>query len=77
MLGLEKRMGQLWKQNKDLSVNHMVTLVRKAGKRYHDSESSGVKNMWSCFRVYAAASYVLSLWGSEGFMLNLDSTNRC
>ena len=74
--GMQKRMGRIWKPNRALSVVQMKDLIRRGNERYEGSENEEDRNIWSSFLVYAALSYVLSLRGSEGFMFDLDSTNR-
>ena len=76
MIGLHNRMGEVGKQNKALSLNLMLKLIEIAEGRYEQSTSSEDKNKWSSFLTYAVISYVLSLRGIEGFMIDIDSTFR-
>ena len=76
MLGLQKRMGQIWKPNKALKVQQLVTLLTKADERFRNATTKKERNVWSSFLIYAAVSYVLSLRGTKGFMLDLESVRR-
>ena len=73
---LQSRMGQIWKLNKALLVVQIVELVQRAEARYKLAVTKEEKNVWSCFMVYATLSYVLSLRGTEGFMIDLASLNK-
>ena len=76
MIGLHNRMGEISKQNKALSLTLMLRLVSLAEGRYTLAEEDEERNRWSCFLVYSVISYVLSLRGSEGFMIDVESTYR-
>ena len=76
MLGVEKRMGRIWKPNKALSVSQILIMLNKANDRFLSAVDGNERNLWFCFLIYAAISYVLSLRGTEGFMIDLESTGR-
>ena len=71
--GMANRMGQIWRPNKALSVDQMVELARMADARVLGATDDDEKNQWSSFLTYAVVSYVLSLRGNEGFMMDIDS----
>ena len=59
-------MGQVWRPNKDLSLE----------LRVENSSEPDELNLWSSFLSYAVVSYVIYLRGSKGLMLDLESINR-
>ena len=76
MIGLHNRMGEVSKQNKALSMAQMLKLMSLGEGRYTLAEGSEEQNQWSCFLTYSVISYVLSLRGGEGFMIDMESTYR-
>ena len=76
MIGLHNRMGEVGKQNKALSLTQMLKLVNMCEGRLSLAEEATEVNKWSTFLTYATLSYVLSLRGVEGFMVDVESTYR-
>ena len=74
MIGLHNQMGEFGKQNKALSLSQMAKLVQLSEGNFTFAASSEERNKWSCFLTYTVISYVLSLRGVEGFMINVEST---
>ena len=76
MAGLHNRMGEVGKQNKALSLKQMVRLVQLSEGRLDGAGDRNERNKWSTFLTYSVISYVLSLRGVEGFMVDIESTYR-
>ena len=72
--GMKYRMGVIWKPNKAFSTELLLKVIEKAESRRIDSEES--KHGWTVFVTYIAVSYVISLRGSEGFLLDLGSLRK-
>jgi len=76
MEGLKKRMGQDWRPNIALSTKLIIELLTKTEERISEAEEDEVKHDWMVFSTYITISYVISLRGPEGFLLDLDGLNR-
>jgi hypothetical protein len=74
--GCRYRMGQDWRPNKGLSTNLILKMLEGIEVRIDGASSPEQLNIWTVFHTYAVVSYVVSLQGSEGFLLDLDGLNR-
>ena len=76
MEGLRARMGQVVKPNLALSIPLLLRVIRKAEEFMNISEDEEEEHLWLVFTVYVVVSYVISLRGPEGFLLDLSSLNK-
>ena len=76
MTGLKIRMGSTWKPNKAMSHNLTMKLFGKIESRIKETEDKNELNNWIAFAAYATISYVLSLRGNEGILLELKGLRR-
>ena len=76
MLGTQIRMGQIWKPNKGMSIELLLRMLRKSEGRIIAASSEEERHMWIVYVTYCVVSYVLSLRGNEGFLLDLKSLNK-
>ena len=76
MDGLKTRMGSIWIPNTAFSTELMLEIISTAEKRIEQSETSEERIQWICFVTYATISYVLSLRGQEGLLLDLGGLIR-
>lgn len=74
--GCKNRMGQNTKQNKAFSTDLVLAIIEEANARIKAADSFEEKHRWIAFCCYSAISYVISLRGNEGFLLDLDGLNR-
>ena len=72
--GLKYRMGVIWKPNKALSTELLLKVIEKAEGRREEDDNS--KHGWTVFVTYIVVSYVISLRGSEGFLLDLGTLRK-
>ena len=71
LIGMRIRMGNIWKPNKGLSIDLLLTLIGQAEGKIASSEDEDSEHKWIVFVGYIVVTYVLSLRGNEGFMLDL------
>ena len=69
-------MGQIWKPNKALYIELLLALLNKVESKIDMANDRKDCNSWIVFHCYAVVSYVVSLRGIEGFLLNLSVLNR-
>ena len=77
MVGLRTRMGQIHKPNLAMSLDLLLKLIFKIKEKLKDAE--GVLEEEHCLSsvlTYVAVSYVTSLRGPEGFLLDLKGLNN-
>jgi hypothetical protein len=74
--GCANRMGSDTRKNQALSIELLLELLRNVDLRIIDAESSVELNRWVVFHTYVTVSYVISLRGSEGMMLDLTTLHR-
>lgn len=70
MTGMKNRMGQLWRPNKALSIRLLKAIITSVETRIATAGSFESYHKWSIFSAYVVLTYVLSLRGSEGFILD-------
>jgi len=59
-----------------LSTNLIIELLTKTEERISEAEDDEVKHDWMVFSTCITISYVISLRGPEGFLLDSDGLNR-
>ena len=72
--GMKYRMGVIWKPNKAFSTNLILKIIQKAELKRMDSEEN--THNWTVFVTYMVVSYVISLRGSEGLLLDLKALRK-
>ena len=79
MVGMKSRMGGVWKPNKALSHRLLLTVLDKVEENIQ-VEDEGIdcedRSRWIVFLAYIVVSYVLSLRGNEGLMLDLKGLRK-
>lgn len=77
MEGMRRRMGHIWKPNKTLSSVLLRKLFEVVEEKIQaEVHSPQDRDRWLVFNVYAVISYVISLRGSEGLLLDIGSLIR-
>jgi hypothetical protein len=74
--GCRIRMGQVWRPNKALSMELLHKLLEKIETRITESVSDQDLNRWIVLSTYVVVSYVVSLRGTEGLLLDLAGLHR-
>jgi hypothetical protein len=74
--GCKRRMGQDWRPNQALSLPLMLAVLHLADNRVNNSVSDEDAHRWTVFHTYATISYVISLRGTEGLLLDLETLHR-
>ena len=72
MMGLKIRMGHTYKPNVALSHQLLMKLLQKAEDRILELEGTPYQPSWIVFVGYVVITYVLSLRGNEGQMLEVE-----
>ena len=72
MQGLKYRMGQVWKPNKAMPISLIKKVLMYAENMRKESLSFDRLHLWTVFIGYSIVSYVISLRGSEGFLLDIN-----
>jgi hypothetical protein len=77
-LGCRRRMGQDWRPNLALSTELIVGMLDKVNERAADDSQLSLeeKHDWIVFGTYVMVTYVLSLRGPEGLLVDLDGLRR-
>ena len=79
MAGMKSRMGGIWKPNKAFSHRLLMTIMEVAEERIKEGEEGMERDdraRWIVFTAYITVTYVLSLRGNEGLMLDLKGLRR-
>jgi hypothetical protein len=71
ILGCKNRMGQDWRPNKALSTQLLKLVISVVERKIDDSSSRQEEENWIVFGTYVVITYVVSLRGSEGLLLDL------
>ena len=74
--GCRNRMGVVWKPNLALSTPLLLQVLRDAEESLYDASDDKMKNNWLVFVTYVVVSYVLSLRGNEGLVLDLRAMHQ-
>jgi hypothetical protein len=70
-MGLKHRMGQDWRPNMALSTDLISTYLGEIEAKITAASSFRELNRWIMLGTYSVITYVISLRGSEGFLLDL------
>ena len=73
--GCRYRMGQEWKPNKAFSTPLLLALLQTLENRIQEAEDDLELNRWIVMHSFAVVTYVLSLRGPEGFLVDLEGLN--
>ena len=71
--GMKYRMGNVWRPNKALSTELVLKVLGAANQKMKDAESNDEAHRWMVFTAYVKVSYVISLLGSEGLLLDIKA----
>ena len=69
-------MGVIWKPNLALSIPLLLAVLAEIEVRILNAVGDEDYNLWVVFSTYAVVSYVLSLRGNEGVLLDLQGINE-
>ena len=69
-------MGQQWNPNRAFSTPVLKALLQEVERRVQDAEDESEENRWVVRHAFCVVTYVLSLRGPEGFLLELEGLNR-
>lgn len=69
-------MGQLIRPNRALSHNLLLSLLNYVKSRSNKESDQEESHLWLVFLTYITVTYVLSLRGAEGFLLDLKGLNK-
>ena len=76
IIGCENRMGVIWKPNLALSIPLLLAVLAEVEIKSLDAVGDKDHNLWVAFSTYSVVSYVLSLRGNEGVLLDLQGVNE-
>lgn len=65
-------MDQDWRPNKAMSIHLILKVLRRIAARMEAEDDDKEKEKWLTFGAYFSTSYVLSLRGVEGLLVDLD-----
>ena len=71
IIGLKNRMGQVWKPNRGMGTKLLLELIRVIEEKIETQVSPIDTHTWIVFSTYVTLTYVLSLRGAEGFLIDL------
>jgi hypothetical protein len=74
--GCRYRMGQDWRPNQAMSTPLLLKLLSEVELRIDDAPSPRDLNRWIVFHSYVVVTYVVSLRGPEGLLLDLAGLRR-
>jgi hypothetical protein len=74
--GYRIRMGQDWRPNQAMSQDLLHKVLKVASLRIADAVTTRDHNQWIVFHAYVVVTYVVSLRGSEGLILDLAGLIR-
>jgi hypothetical protein len=74
--GCRARMGQEWKPNRALSTGLVLKLLDAAETAILDAASPAELHKWTVVHTYFVCTYVVSLRGTEGLLLDLAGLRR-
>jgi hypothetical protein len=76
LIGCKNRMGQDWRPNKSFSTQLLHLLLDSTKAKIDQASSMTEKSRWVNFGTYAVVAYMVSLRGSEGFLVDLEGLLR-
>lgn len=69
-------MGQDWRPNQALSLDLMLAVLELTEAHIDNAVAEDEAHRWAVFHTYATVSYVISLRGTEGLLLDLEMLHR-
>jgi hypothetical protein len=75
-IGCKHRMGQDWRPNQAFSTELLLAYLHRLEFRIADATSLSELNRWVVVGAYLVVTYVISLRGSEGFLLDLGGLRK-
>jgi hypothetical protein len=70
-IGCKHRMGQDWRPNMALSTALLLAYLNIIHAKIYDAETMSELNRWVVLGAYSVLTYLVSLRGSEGFLIDL------
>ena len=74
--GRKSRMGEEWRTNKAFSSKLLIKLIKQNELFIFQARAPASKHKWMVYATYVIVSYVVSLRGNEGFLLDLHGLHR-
>lgn len=74
--GCKRRMGSDWNPNQAMTPDLVKAVLDFCEDRIAETDSKIEVNRWTMAHTYVVIAYVLSMRGPEGFLLDLEATNR-
>jgi hypothetical protein len=74
--GCRHRMGMDWRPNEAMSLDLILAVLNQVEDCISDAPTSREKNRWTVFHSFSVVAYVISLRGTEGFLLDIDGLRR-
>lgn len=71
-VGCKRRMGQDWRPNKAFSIHLILEIIIAVELKISDALTLESKHNWIVFGTYFVVTYVLSLRGVEGLLLDIE-----
>ena len=69
-------MEQTWKLNKALSIKLLLSLLSRINSWVDVANDNKDRSSWIFFHWYVVVSYVVSLRGYDGYLLDISGLNR-
>jgi hypothetical protein len=74
--GCSKRMGQITKRNRAMSTDLLKRMLEEIETNVEGTDGHDKRHRWVVFGAFVTISYVVSLRGTEGFLLDLRAMNK-
>jgi hypothetical protein len=74
--GCRYQIGQEWRPNQAMSIPLLVATLKTIEDKMQSTPASRKVNRWTVVHAFISMTYVVSLRGPEGFLLDLDGLNR-
>jgi hypothetical protein len=74
--GCSKRMGQITKRNRAMSTDLLKRMLEEIKTNVEGADGHDERHRWVVFGAFVTISYVVSLRGTEGFLLDLRAMNK-
>jgi hypothetical protein len=69
-------MGMDWRPNKAMSIDLILAVLKQAEDRINDAPTARERNRWIVFHTFSVVTYMISLRGTEGFLLDVDGLQQ-
>lgn len=73
--GCKNRMGQIWRPNRGMPIELLLLFLKGIEQRIEGNTSRTERHKWIVLATYISVTYVLSLRGAEGLLLDLGGIN--